>query len=76
MHPLPLPVRVVLAWVAIYPLVLLAQIVLRPVVGAWPGPAGTALVMALVVPVAVLWAVPALTRTYLRLRAHRDEPAR
>jgi antibiotic biosynthesis monooxygenase (ABM) superfamily enzyme len=68
-QPLPLPVRIALTWVAIFPLVLLAQYALRPLVQAWPLPLATALTMGVVVPVAVIWAVPLLSRWYARTRS-------
>ncbi|MGM1016680.1 MAG: hypothetical protein ACQEW8_03975 [Actinomycetota bacterium] len=57
-----------ITWLAILPLVTLFRFLLAPLVGGWPDLLQTALVMTLVVPVAVLWAVPLLTRAYLRLR--------
>lgn len=67
MNPLPLPARMVVTWLAIFPLVVLAQFLLGPVVVGWPPVFATALTMGLVVPIAVIWAVPLLSRWYARL---------
>ncbi len=71
MHPLPLPARLAVTWLAIFPLVLLAQALLRPLVHDWPPVLATALTMALVVPVALVWAVPLLSRWCARLLTPR-----
>ena len=52
-------------------LLIVARALLRPLVDGWPDVAATALLMAVVVPVAVLVAVPALTRAYTALRGSR-----
>ncbi|GMA37193.1 hypothetical protein GCM10025876_33970 [Demequina litorisediminis] len=61
-------------WAAIYPLILGAQALLSPLTRGWPGEATTALVLALVVPVAMLVTVPWLSR--LAARAMRAGEAR
>lgn len=71
MRPLPLLPRIAVTWLAIFPLVVVARALLRPLVDGWPDVAATALLMAVVVPVAVLVAVPALTRAYTALRGSR-----
>lgn len=67
MTPLSAPVRIVLTWAAIFPLVALSRFLLSPLIADWPDLLQTALVMAVVVPVAVLWAVPLLTRLFKRM---------
>lgn len=75
MSHLPLFTRIALTWLAIFPLVALAQFLLRPIVIGWPGLLQTALAMVLVVPVAVAWAVPFLTRAYLRFQNRTSKRA-
>lgn len=62
MPSLALPWRMLVTWLAIYPLVVIAQALVRPVTGGWPPALVTAVVMALVIPVAMLGAVPVLMR--------------
>lgn len=69
MKPLPLPVRLVVTWLAIFPLVALAQYLLTPMVADWPHMLATGLTMALVVPVAILVTMPLLSRWTARLLA-------
>lgn len=69
----PLVARIALTWLAIFPLVVLTRFLLKPLVGGWPDLFQTALVMALVVPVAVVWAVPLFTHAYLRFRGRTSE---
>ena len=62
--------RAAITWAAIFPLVVLSQWVLAPLIEPWP-PALRALAVTLVVvPVAVYAVVPRLIAAYLRL-AHR-----
>lgn len=67
----PLPIRMVITWLAIFPLVALAQALLRPLLAGWPDLLVTAIVMSVVVPIAVTWAVPFLGRCYGRIAARR-----
>jgi hypothetical protein len=67
--PLPLLVRIVVTWLAIFPLVILVGLALAPLVNGWPGIVQTAVLMTVVVPLAVIWVVPALTKAAVRLRA-------
>lgn len=72
MQTVPVPARLVITWLALLPLVLFAQFAVRGVTDGWPWPLVTALVMTLVVPLASLLAIPALTRAYVRyIRAPR-----
>ncbi|MBY0688663.1 hypothetical protein [Microbacterium marinilacus] len=63
----PVLPRIVITWLAIFPLVVVCRLLVTPLLPGWPDLAQTAIVMAVVVPVAVLWAVPLLTRGYVRL---------
>ena len=67
--PLPATLRILATWAAILPLALGARALLGPFVAAWPEPLALALAITLVVPVAVLWAVPFLLRGIAALRA-------
>ena len=67
MKPLPLPARLLVTWLAIFPLVVIVQFLLDFLVGTWPPLLMTALTLALVVPIALLWAVPLLSRWYAAL---------
>jgi antibiotic biosynthesis monooxygenase (ABM) superfamily enzyme len=71
MPPVPLIARIAITWVAIFPLVVLAQFVTAQLIGGWPGIARTAVTMALVVPVAVTWVMPALMRGYAAVQRRR-----
>ncbi|TDD65529.1 hypothetical protein E1262_24780 [Jiangella aurantiaca] len=71
--------RALIIWLAIYPLVTLGQLLLRPLIGDLPIPVSTLVLTLLVVPVAVYLVVPALTRANVRLsaaRSRRVRPAR
>lgn len=72
MKPLALPLRIAVMWAAIYPLILGAQTLLAPLTRGWPGAATTALVLALVVPVAMLVTVPWLSRLASRTMRTRE----
>lgn len=71
MAPVPVLARLVITWLAIFPLVVLAQFALRAPTDDWPWPLVTALIMAFVVPPAALGTIPALTRVYIRLTGAR-----
>ncbi len=62
MTPLSLPVRVLITWLGIFPLVLIAQWLLAPVTADWPLVFSTALTLGVVVPIAVGVVIPALFR--------------
>lgn len=68
MSPLPKPLLVLVTWSAILPLALLIATLIGPLTGGWPDLARTALIITLVVPIAVTWAVPTLARAAQRLR--------
>lgn len=68
MRPLPRPLQALITWIAILPLVLLMSAVITPLTGGWPDPLRTALIITLVVPIAVFWAVPTLAKATQRLR--------
>jgi hypothetical protein len=68
MRPLPRPLQALVTWAVILPLVLGVSALTAPVTVGWPDPARTALVITIVVPLAVFWAVPLLARTVQRLR--------
>ncbi|KAM9862070.1 hypothetical protein ACI1US_02070 [Leucobacter sp. BZR 635] len=70
MPPIPLPARLLITWLAIFPLVSIAQAVFQPLLASWPTLLVTAITVAAVVPVAVIWVVPGLTKLYFAL-AHR-----
>ena len=72
MKPLPVSVRLVVMWIAIYPLVLIGNLSVGPLTSNWPPALATALVMALVIPVAVLGTVPLVTRVAVRLLKSRS----
>ncbi|MCS3428864.1 hypothetical protein [Leucobacter aridicollis] len=75
MTQIPLLARLVITWLAIFPLVAAAQVVLQPLLAGVPQLLVTAVVMTAVVPVAVTWAVPALSRAYLALATRRTRVA-
>lgn len=68
MRPLPRPLQALITWVAILPLVLIVSMLATPVTVGWPDSLRTALVITVVVPLAVFWAVPMLARLTQRLR--------
>ena len=68
MRPLPRPLQALVSWVVILPLVLGVSALTAPVTVGWPNAASTALVITIVVPLAVFWAVPLLARAVQRLR--------
>lgn len=68
MPHVPLAIRMLLTWTAILPLVLLVRFALAPLVASWPDVLGFALTVTIVVPIAVGFAVPMLTRGYHALR--------
>lgn len=68
MRPLPRPLQALVTWVAILPLVLLVSMLTDPMTVGWPGPLRSAVVITVVVPLAVFWAVPTLARLTQRLR--------
>lgn len=72
MTPIPLPARLAVTWLAIFPLVAIAQAILQPLLAGWPPLLVTAVVMTAVVPIAVMWAVPALSRAYVALTGRRS----
>lgn len=75
MHPLPLPARLAITWLAIFPLVSLAQWLLRPLLAGWPELLVTAAVVTVVVPIAVTVVVPTLTRLYTAATRRRSAEA-
>ncbi|UTX53257.1 hypothetical protein [Leucobacter aridicollis] len=75
MPPIPLAARLVITWLAIFPLVAIAQAILQPLLADWPQLLVTAAVMTVVVPAAVTVAVPALSRAYLALTGRRASVA-
>ncbi|WP_051218087.1 hypothetical protein [Nocardioides insulae] len=66
MPVVPLPARIVVTWLAIFPLAALVQTLLHPLTADWPPLLATAATLTLVVPNALIWAVPLLTKLYLR----------
>ncbi|WP_156322454.1 hypothetical protein [Leucobacter musarum] len=68
MPHVPLAIRMLLTWTAILPLVLLVRFALAPLVASWPDVLGFALTVTIVVPIAVGFAVPMLTRGYHAMR--------
>lgn len=68
MQPLPRPLQAAITWLAILPLVLVSSAVLAPLTAGWPDPLRTTLMITIVVPVAVFWAVPTLAKATQRLR--------
>ncbi|MEH3088829.1 MAG: hypothetical protein PGN24_04225 [Microbacterium arborescens] len=68
MRPLPRPLQALVTWTAILPLVLSISAVVTPLTTGWPDPLRMTLVITLVVPLAVFWAVPLLARATQRLR--------
>lgn len=63
--------RAVITWAAIFPLVVLSQWVLAPLIEPWPPVLRALAVTLVVVPVAVYAVVPRLIATYLRLTRRR-----
>lgn len=68
MRPLPRPLQALITWMAILPLVLVVSTSVAPFTAGWPDPLRTALVITVVVPLAVFWAVPTLAKAAQRLR--------
>ncbi|MBN7793640.1 hypothetical protein [Microbacterium esteraromaticum] len=68
MTPLPKPLLVLVTWSAILPLALLVAALVGPLTTGWPDLLRTGLVITLVVPIAVTWAVPTLARAVQRMR--------
>lgn len=71
MSPLPAHLRVLATWAAILPLALATRALIAPLVAGWPEPLALALTISIVVPVAVLWAVPLALRGIATIRARR-----
>lgn len=71
MPPIPLPARLLITWLAIFPLVSIAQAVFQSLLASWPTMLVTAITVAAVVPIAVIWVVPGLTKLYLALARRR-----
>lgn len=67
-HPPTLLVRVLATWLVIFPLVALGQLALAPVTQGWNPVLRTALLTAVVVPLAVGFAVPRLITVLVLLR--------
>jgi antibiotic biosynthesis monooxygenase (ABM) superfamily enzyme len=67
MSHFPTPARILVTFCAICPLVLIVSAILRLFTASWPGPYVTILTLAIVVPNAVLWAVPLLTKLYMKI---------
>ncbi len=65
-------VRVVITWIAIFPLVAMASLAIAPVAQEWNPILRALVVSTLVVPVAVYLVVPRLLRLYVRLRKARS----
>lgn len=63
--------RAVITWLAIFPSVLLGQVALFPVIGDWPLVLRTAVLTAVVVPLAVYLVVPQLMKANARLARRR-----
>lgn len=53
-----------LAWSAIFPLLTLLLIAISPLVGSAPLPVRTGVATAILVPVVVIWILPALTKRF------------
>lgn len=69
----PTPARILVTFCAICPLVLIVSTILRPFTGSWPWPFVTILTLAIVVPNAVLWAVPLLTKAYMAITGNNKK---
>ncbi|WP_345802044.1 hypothetical protein AAIB33_02765 [Microbacterium sp. AZCO] len=70
-HPAPSQhVRALLTWLAIFPLVTIGSLLLAPISGSWHPVLRTAVLTAVVVPVAFYLVVPQLVRLYGAI-AHR-----
>ena len=63
--------RAVITWAAIFPLVVLSQWALAPLIVPWPSVFQALAVTLVVVPIAVYVVVPRLMATYLRLARRR-----
>lgn len=72
--PPTLTMRVLATWLVIFPLVALGQLALAPVTEAWHPVLRTALLTAVVVPLAVGFAVPRVVKVLSLLR-RRARPA-
>ncbi len=68
MRPLPRPLQALVTWAVILPLSLGVSALTAPMTAGWPDVARTALVITVVVPLAVFWAVPLLARAVQRMR--------
>lgn len=68
MSPLPRALQALITWIVILPLVLITSAIVAPLTAGWPDLLRTALVITLVVPVAVFWAVPTLAKAVQRMR--------
>lgn len=71
MPPLPTHLRVLATWAAILPLALATRALIAPLVTGWPEPLALALTISIVVPIAVLWAVPLVLRGIAAIRTRR-----
>ncbi len=70
--------RALLTWVAIFPSVLVVQILLAPIDSHWPLPLRTLALTLLVVPLAAYVLIPALLRTnahFLKLPTKQTRPS-
>ncbi len=60
-----------MTWLAIFPLLVIVRFLVLPLVGDWPDILQSALILAIVVPIAVTWVLPAFTRIVIKLRSRR-----
>jgi antibiotic biosynthesis monooxygenase (ABM) superfamily enzyme len=58
--------RAFLTWLAVYPTITIALIVLQPWISEWPVAAQTLVLTVIVVPVAAYWLIPLLMKTAVR----------
>jgi antibiotic biosynthesis monooxygenase (ABM) superfamily enzyme len=68
MSPPPIHVRAVITWIAIFPLVTIGSFVIAPFANDWNPVLRAFMLSTLVVPLAVYFVVPQLTRAYAKLR--------
>ncbi len=61
-------------WLAVYPVITMLLAVLEPVIADWPIPFRTLVLTAIMVPVMVIWALPAANALIWRVGRRKAAP--